>query len=290
VGSEHGSLPEQGQREGTVRRGPAPMASLQERMHDAGHDYDVGSPHLRHPGLRNEIVARIRSLVTEQHERRGSCRVLEIGAGHGSFTDHVAAMGAEITVTEMSRPSLDSLRSRFAYNPSVRLVYDPDGERVFSDDAEYDLVLCISVLHHIPDYLGFVARLVDRVEPGGSFASFQDPLWYRRQGRVTRAFDKTAYYAWRLGQRNVRRGVSTRLRRIRGVYDVANPADMVEYHVVRDGVDETALKELLSSRFPAVELWTYWSTQAPLLQVVGERLGAHTTFGLVGRSRLAHPA
>jgi SAM-dependent methyltransferase len=266
------------------------MADLQERAHGTGHDYDTGSPHLRHPRLRNEIIARIRALVAEQYERRGSCRVLEIGAGHGSFTDHIAAMGANVTVTEMSRPSLDHLEARFAYNPSVRLLYDANGDAAFQDDAEYDLVLCISVLHHIPDYLHFVDRLVGRIGPGGSFASFQDPLWYPRRGRANKALDKVAYYAWRLGQRNIWRGVGTRLRRARGVLDESNPADMVEYHVVRKGVDDVSLHDLLDPRFRSVEKWTYWSTQAPLLQGIGTKLGACTTFGLVAQDRLPQEA
>jgi len=264
----------------------APMADVQEKAHGAGHDYDAGSPHLRHPRLRNEMIERIRTLVSAQYERRGSCRVLEIGAGHGSFTDHVAAMGAQVTVTEMSRPSLEHLRARFSHNPAVRLLYDADGEAVFGDDTVYDLVLCISVLHHIPDYLRFVERLVGRIGPGGSFASFQDPLWYPRRGRANMALDKGAYYAWRLGQRNIWQGVGTRLRRARGVLDESNPADMVEYHVVRDGVDDVALHDLLAPGFRSVERWTYWSTQAPLLQRVGTTLGARTTFGLVAQDRL----
>ncbi len=263
------------------------MAELQEQAHGAGHDYDAGSPHLRHPRLRNEIIDRIRSLVLEQFQRRDACRVLEIGAGHGSFTDHIAAMGAQVTVTEMSRPSLEHLQARFAYNPSVRLLYDADGEAAFQDDAEYDLVLCISVLHHIPDYVKFVSRTVDRIVPGGSFASFQDPLWYPRRSRFNKGLDKGAYYAWRLGQRNLLQGLGTRVRRARGRFDEANPADMVEYHVVRDGVDDQALQDLLSERFRSTERWTYWSTQAPLLQAGGTRLGAHTTFGLTGRDRLS---
>jgi SAM-dependent methyltransferase len=262
------------------------MAGLQEQAHGTGHDYDSGSPHLRHARLRNEIIARIRALVAEQFELRGSCRVLEIGAGHGSFTDHIAAMGAQVTVTEMSRPSLQQLEARFAYNPAVRLLYDADGEAAFQDDAEYDLVLCISVLHHIPDYLNFVERLVGCIGPGGSFASFQDPLWYPRRGRANRALDKGAYYAWRLGQRNILQGVGTRFRRVRGVLDESNPADMVEYHVVRDGVDDVALHDLLAPRFRSVEKWIYWSTQAPLLQRAGTKLGACTTFGLVAQARL----
>jgi hypothetical protein len=101
--------------------------------------------------------------------------------------------------------------------------------------------------------------------------------------------DKAAYYVWRLGQRNIMQGLATRARRIRGQYDEGNPADMVEYHVVRDGVDDAALQQLLEGRFRSTELWTYWSTQAPLLQSGGSRLGARTTFGLTGRDRLPKP-
>jgi SAM-dependent methyltransferase len=189
----------------------------------------------------------------------------------------------------MSRPILAHLEARFAYNPSVRLLYDADGEAAFADDAQYDLVLCISVLHHIPDYLTFARRTLDRITPGGAFASFQDPLWYPRRSRLNKAADKAAYYVWRLGQRNIVQGLSTRVRRLRGRYDEGNPADMVEYHVVRDGVDDVALQQLLEGRFRSTELWTYWSTQAPLLQASGRRLGARTTFGLTGRDRLPTP-
>ena len=262
------------------------MADLQEQSHGRGHDYDAGSPHLRHAPLRGEIVNRIRALVAEQFERRGSCRVLEVGAGHGGFTDHVAAMGADVTVTEMSRPSLEHLRARFVHNPAVHLVYDADGEAVFTDDRSYDLVLCISVLHHIPDYLRFVERAVERIDPGGAFASYQDPLWYPRRSRLNKGLDRAAYYAWRIGQRDLARGLSTRLRRARGVLDESNPSDMVEYHVVRDGVDDVALHDLLSARFGKVDLWTYWSTQAHLLQSAGARTRAHTTFGLTARDRV----
>ena len=85
------------------------IATMQEARHGEGFDYEPGSPHLRHPTLRNQIIDRIRELVADQFRRTGRCRVLEIGAGHGSFTDHIAATGAEVTVTEMSRPSLDLL-------------------------------------------------------------------------------------------------------------------------------------------------------------------------------------
>jgi SAM-dependent methyltransferase len=262
------------------------MAALQESQHGRGFDYEPGSPHLRHPRLRNEIIARIRALVDEQFTKNGRCHVLEIGAGHGSFTDHIAATGAEVTVTEMSRPSLELLQQRFKWNPKVRLLYDADGEAVLQDAARYDVVLCVSVLHHVPDYLGFVERLASRIDEGGAFASFQDPLWYPRRSRLNMNADRWAYYAWRIGQGDLLRGVSTRVRRARKLYDETNEADMVEYHVVRQGVDDQGLADLLRDRFASVEPWTYWSTQLPLLQAVGSSTGAATTFGLVARNRL----
>lgn len=258
---------------------------MQEARHGEGFDYEPGSPHLRHPTLRNQIIDRIRELVADQFRRTGRCRVLEIGAGHGSFTDHIAATGAEVTVTEMSRPSLDLLEQRFAWNPKVRLLYDPDGTRAFGDTAPVDLVLCVSVLHHIPDYLAFVDRVCDRIEDGGSFASFQDPIWYPRRSRLNLVSDRWAYYAWRLGQRNLWSGAATRVRRARGVLDESNPADMSEYHVVRQGVDDEALAELLRGKFSDVRAWRYWSTQLPMLQALGSRTGALTTFGLVSQGR-----
>lgn len=263
----------------------AAMAQLQEQQYDADHDYERGSPHLRHASIRNEVLGRITSLVGESMARSGRCRVLEIGAGHGGFTSHLVASGAQVTVTEMSRPRLDALRRRLGPDAGVRLLYDRDGEAVFRDGGRFDLVLCISVLHHVPDYLHFVRRLVDRVDPLGAFASFQDPLWYPRRTRLSRVSQRAAYYGWRLTQPNRREGLQTLVRRARRTLDSTKPADMVEYHVVRDGVDEVALGELLSARFATVEEWRYWSTQSRLLQAAGERMQLESTFGTIARGR-----
>ena len=261
------------------------VGSLQDSYHGAAHDYERGSPHLRHALLRSEIVGRIRNLIAEQFARTGRCRVLEIGAGHGSFTDHIAATGAELTVTEMSRSSLEVLRLRLASNPRVRFVYDPDGEAVFAEAAVYDLVLCVSVLHHIPDYLANIDRLVQQTAEGGSFASFQDPLWYPRRSRVNMTLDRGAYYVWRIRQRNLLQGLATRIRRARHVYDVTNVADMVEYHVVRSGVDDSRICDLLSLSFETVEQWSYWSSQSPMCQALGASLGLKNTFGMIAQVR-----
>ncbi len=260
------------------------MGDLQERDHGTGHDYAQGSPHIRHHTLRDRLIADLHTLVQEVLDRNGTCRVLELGAGHGTFTDHLVAAGAQVTVTEMSEPSVRFLQCRFHRNPNVTVLYDEDGTAA-GRVGPVDAVVCLSVLHHIPDYLGCVRQLVERIVPGGAFLSTQDPLWYPRRSRVSMGLDRNAYFLWRLGQGHLRRGLATRLRRLRGIYDHANEADMVEYHVVRDGVDEEALRALLTPAFKAVEVQRYWSTQSGLLQAVGERFCPPTTFGLVARER-----
>ena len=46
-----------------------------------------------------------------------------------------------------------------------------------STERASSIVLCSSVLHHIPDYLGFIEETVlDHLEPGGTLFAFQDPL------------------------------------------------------------------------------------------------------------------
>ncbi|WP_240929643.1 class I SAM-dependent methyltransferase [Streptomyces coryli] len=265
-------------------RTPPSMGTLQEHEHGEGHDYAAGSPHIRHHSLRERLIGSLHGVIGEIQETNGRCRVLEVGAGHGTFTDHLVAAGAEVTVTEMSEPSASFLRRRFRHNDRVTVLHDADGERALRGDP-VDLVVCISVLHHIPDYVRSVRRLTDRVVPGGAFVSYQDPLWYPRRGTVSMAADRGAYFLWRLGQGQLQRGLATRVRRLRGIRDESNPADMVEYHVVRDGVDELALRDLLAECFADVGVERYWSTQSPLLQQLGERRGPRTTFGLIARGR-----
>ncbi|MGH3870145.1 MAG: class I SAM-dependent methyltransferase [Pseudonocardiaceae bacterium] len=260
------------------------MADLQQSGHGEGHDYAAGSPHIRHHALRNTVVTTLQDVVGEVLDARGTCRVLEVGAGHGVFTDHLAAMGAQVEVTEMSAPSAQVLQERFRHNDQVQVTLDPDGGAA-GRAGPVDVVVCLSVLHHIPDYLSAVRSYVGQITPGGAFVSFQDPLWYARRSRLSRLVERAAYLGWRLPQGEFRRGLATTGRRLQGELDETKISDMVEYHVVRDGVDEVALQELLRPHFAAVQLVTYWSTQADWMQAVGSRVGPQTTFGLIARHR-----
>lgn len=247
------------------------------------HSAYAHAPHLRHPRLKQLIAGTLADLVTEIRLRTGACRVLDIGAGHGDFTNVLLQAGANVVVSEMSEASVKELSRRYGTLDTVDVVYDPTGERVFERYTAFDLVTCISLLHHIPDYLAFVRRLTGLITNGGAFASFQDPMLYSTQSKAIRILHRSAFYMWRVGQGNLRRGLQTTIRRARGVFDVEHPSDMVEYHVVRDGVNHLALLNLLQKSFDQVRLVTYWSTPATPMQRLGERLRLESEFGLVAR-------
>lgn len=263
------------------------VRAAQERLHGEGYDYTPGSPHLRHAALRDRVTNNIRDAIAEILARQESCDVLEVGAGHGAFTDTVLEAGGRPTATEMSRPSLDLLKKKYQHNPVVRLLFDEDGNTWQRDGSSYDVILFISVIHHIPDYMATVIGMCDSIlRPGGTIVTFQDPLWYPRQTRWAGVANWGSYFVWRATQmRDIRRGINTRIRRLKGEF---NEDDLVEYHVVRDGVDDVLLEDALKRRFADVQVDRYFSTFMPLLQRVGTKYFPANTFGLVARGRQSY--
>ncbi len=255
---------------------------LQELAHGDEFDYHVGSPHLKHSGLHRQLLALLHEELDILESGGLPLRVLDIGAGDGSFVAPLLARGCEVVATEISRPSIARLDRSFGRNVAFRALHDPGGTAATIPPVRASLLLFASVLHHIPDYEAALATAVARhLRSGGSFISLQDPLWYPRLGRYRHSVSELAFLSWRVTRGDFRRGVRSRIRRVRGAYRVDDPSDTVEYHVVRKGVDEQALCRLLEPRFDSVRLVKYWSTQATAWQSLGERLGMRNTFGII---------
>ncbi len=258
------------------------MLNPQDAYYGEDVDYLSGSPHLAHPGLNKRLVELLRNEIDLVAEAGLPRKVLEIGAGHGHFTGTALAAGCEVTAIEMARASVAVLERRFGSNESFRAILSPDGS-ITDVGNDFSMVLCVSVLHHIPDYLKFLEDATGRLAPGGSLISLQDPLFYERLSRGTRSATRASYGTWRLGQGELRRAFETWRRRREGIFDETLPADMVEYHVVRAGVDEEAIRSQLEARFATVEIKRYWSTQLAAGQRLGDSLRLENTFGVIAR-------
>jgi 2-polyprenyl-6-hydroxyphenyl methylase / 3-demethylubiquinone-9 3-methyltransferase len=258
---------------------------IQELAHPWGHDYRSGSPHLLHWHLYQRLLAELRGVLNSHRQDNLPWSVLDVGAGHGSFTEPLLAYGCTITATEMSRSSVKVLRDHYGSNERFSVELDEDGMLKSVGNRSFSLVLFVSVLHHIPDYVAAIEAAASHVLPGGALVTFQDPLWYPTLPWVDTFFSRFAYLWWRSRQGDYLRGVKTRWRWMRGTYDEASPSDMVEYHVARRGVSQDDLREALSSRFRNVRVIPYWSTQSSTWQRVGEALRAENTFGIVATHR-----
>jgi phospholipid N-methyltransferase len=258
------------------------MQCIQELGHSADHDYRVGSPHLKHWNLHERLVSAAKTALADVIERNLPRTVLEVGAGHGGFTEPILATGFHTTVTEMSRPSLVQLKARFALNPRFCAVFDPDGSLRALGTRRFAVILYCSVLHHIPDYITAIRTAIrEHLLDGGALITVQDPIWYPALRWKDLVAVNASYFIWRLSQGEYLQGAKTRLRRAAGVLSPNEPADMVEYHVERSGVNQADILKILDSNFESVRLIPYWSTQSALFQSAGERLGLRSTFAII---------
>jgi SAM-dependent methyltransferase len=263
------------------------LGELQEGVYDGAYRY-ADDPHMAHPELRAWIVDLVTGAAQRATSRGLPPRVLEIGAGDGGLTEPMLARGFEVTATDMSRHAVERLEASFGGNSGFTAVHDPAGDASGVDGGPFAAVVCASVLHHIPDYLSFVGGVVDRhLAPGGAFVSVQDPLRYDTMSSFAHWLDRAAYLIWRLGRGNRLTGLVSLRNRLTGRLDTSRPGDMVEYHVVRNGVDEQALQQLLEPSFDELRLLTYWSNQARLAQRLGRRLGLANQFAVVADARVS---
>lgn len=259
-------------------------SSQQGEHYGADYDYDSESPHLKHRHLYEGLMSLVEEILDGIQPSGRPTEVLEIGAGDGAVSKRLLELGCDVTGTEMSQASVDSMNTRFAGSDRFRSLFDPDGNLGPLEGRQFDLILYASVLHHIPDYLAAIRNSTGRhLRPGGALVSMQDPLWYPRMSPTTLRLTHFGYLTWRLTRGNYLRGIRTRLRRVlHGISEEA-AGDAVEYHVVRSGVDEEAIAGLLDSDFELVETIRYWSSQGRPQQKLGERMGMTNTFAILAR-------
>jgi glycosyltransferase involved in cell wall biosynthesis/phospholipid N-methyltransferase len=95
-------------------------------------------------------------------------RVLEVGAGTGNLTRFLSARD-EVVATDIDPRYTELLARRFERAANVAVAtYDLGGEVPPAlADRTFDTIVCLNVLEHVADDRAALARLRERLEPGG---------------------------------------------------------------------------------------------------------------------------
>lgn len=246
---------------------------------EATRKYISGAPHIRHRSLR-KLYARLIIQVYEAAKRYSPVpRVLDLGAGEGSVTLPLLSLGARVSAVDISTSQLAALTEKCSEFANSLEVQQADIFDILdSTSQKYDIVVANSFLHHVPDYLSMIQKAIRLLTPHGQFFTFQEPVRYDTAGRFTMAFTHASYISWRLCRGDIFSGILRRAHRIKGIY---NEESNNEYHVVRNGVDQDAISELLAAEGFDCRIIKYFSTQNPIFQPIGAALNLENTFAII---------
>jgi SAM-dependent methyltransferase len=263
-------------------------ARANEAVYDSGwtEKFVEGAPHLKHASVRAVFDRLLRQLYDRAMQESVAPHFLDIGAGEGSITCCLLELGARVTAIDVSSSQLAELERKCRPHADRLQIRRGDiDESLLQLDPTFDAAIASASLHHIPNYFSVIRLAVRLLHPHGQFLSFQDPLRYDTVGRFTRVFDELSYFSWRVFQGDLWGGFQRRLRRYRHGLDDNSVLDNAEYHVLRNGVDQEAILNLLLSAGFECELVSYFSTQSRAFQPLGEALGIANTFAIIARRR-----
>jgi len=264
----------------------AALANIAAYNPEGTREYVDAAPHVKHASLRRLYGEMVVQVFDDAREHSATPRVLDIGAGEGSVTLPFLELGAQVVATDISSSQLAALQLKCRHLENMLEVRCEDMYETFKSQSDkFDIVVMNSFLHHVPDYLGMINEALKLLGPHGQFFTFQDPLRYDSVGKPTLLFSKLAYFSWRIFKGDLIGGLKTRIRRLRGIYLDDSVRDNAEYHVTRNGVDQTAICNLLESQGFDCKIHSYFSTQSTIFQYLGSRLGLKNTFAVVAQKK-----
>jgi SAM-dependent methyltransferase len=124
-------------------------------------------------------------------------QVLEVGAGHGTFTEMLARTAKRVVACDLSERCADRLRDRFSGDEHVEVLHGSiDSAAAY---GPFDSVVLINVLEHIKDDNGALRDALSHLKPGGRVI-----LWVPAFSFLYSDFDRRIGHHRRYGRTGLR--------------------------------------------------------------------------------------
>lgn len=118
--------------------------------------------------VRDQLTAHFGLEATPPLEPLKDLSILDIGCGGGLISEPLARMGAQVTGIDPGQLNI-AIAEAHAKPQDLAIDYQVTTvEALAETGAQYDAVVCLEVVEHVPDVAAFVATCAGLVRPGGA--------------------------------------------------------------------------------------------------------------------------
>ena len=104
------------------------------------------------------------SKIIEVAPGRKAC---DLGCGTGNVTEKLLNAGCEVDAVDLSESMLSQLNNKVGKGGSLK-VFRMNIDEFLAESAQvYDIVTIYAALHHMPNYLETISRVLNHLSPGG---------------------------------------------------------------------------------------------------------------------------
>lgn len=125
-------------------------------------------------------------------------RVLEVGAGIGTFTRQLARSGRQVKAAEPDIEALVQLRDLTGSSDSITAFHGFSTDLPPSDVASFDSIVLVNVLEHVEDEVSEMRQLCTLLRPGGHIA-----IWVPAHELLYAPFDEAVGHFRRYSTRRL---------------------------------------------------------------------------------------